>query len=185
MSSTSLNKKQQTKNKKQITKKQNILKELIATEIGSLHSNSNIHRILDGTWSLYELIDYVIDTTGTVDAFITSFSISEAAICTFQQMLEDGRLKSLRCLLDNSLRKTKTSLLFFLHNTGADLRLSLNHSKIILLHNDSWKISINASANMSRNRRIEALVLSSEVSTFNYYHFELLKLFQLSVPFLP
>ena len=161
------------------------MKELIATEIGSIHPNTNIHRILDGTWSLYELVDYVIDTTGPVDSFITSFSISEAAICTFHQMLEDGRIKSLRCLLDNSLRKTKTSLLFFLHNCGADLRLSLNHSKIILLYNNNWTISINASANMSRNRRIEAMVLSSEASTFNYYHAELSKLFQSSVPFLP
>jgi hypothetical protein len=161
------------------------MKEIIATEVGSIFQNQSIHRMLDGSWSLYELIDYIIDTTGPVNAFISSFSISEAAVCSFQQMLEDGRFKSLSCLLDSSLRKTKTSLLFFLHNTGAGLRLTLNHSKIILLHNETWYISINASANMSRNRRIEAMVLCSDPQVFYYYQTELIKHYDSSVPFLP
>jgi hypothetical protein len=161
------------------------MKELIAADIGPIQPNTTIHRILDGTWSLYELIDYLIDYTGPVDAFISSFSISESAICSFQQMLEDGRMQSLRCLLDSSLRKTKTPLLFFLQNCGAEVKLTLNHSKLILLHNNNYTIAINASANMSRNRRIEAMVLDTHFNTCIYYLKTLNQLFETAIPFLP
>ena len=161
------------------------MKELIATEIGPIQLNTTIHRILDGTWSLYELLDYILEDTGPVHAFISSFSISEAAICSFHQMFEDGRLLSLRCLLDNSLRKTKTPLLFFLQNIGAEVKLTLNHSKIILIHNHNSFVSINASANMSRNRRIEALVLDTHFNTMVYYLKQMNKLFDSATPFQP
>lgn len=161
------------------------MKELIATEIGPIQPNTTIHRILDGTWSLYELLDYLLEYTGPVDAFISSFSISEAAICSFQQMIEDGRLLSLRCLLDNSLRKTKTPLLFFLQNIGAEVKLTLNHSKIILLHNHNSSVAINASANMSRNRRIEAMVLDTHFNALVYYLKKMNKLFDSAIPFQP
>lgn len=161
------------------------MQEIIASEIGIIKPDCTIHRILDGSWSLYELIEYVIGTTGPVHVFASSFSISEAAICSFHQMLVDGRLLSLECLLDSSLRKTKTDLLFFLNNLGVGLKLTQNHSKIILLANDRWHVSINASANMSRNRRIEALVMDTNKPVYDFYYSSMSKLFSEAVPFLP
>ena len=159
--------------------------ELITSQLGEIREKSISHHITDGTYSLYNLLDYLLDFTGPAHIFFSSFSITEAAICHLQHLKETNSLLSIRCLLDSNLRKTKSPLLFFFNSFCDDLRLTLNHSKIILLHNERNFLTVIASANMSKNRRIESLIIDTNADTFSTYQSRLMDHFEISIPFSP
>ncbi len=154
------------------------MKELIEKEIGPIPQEGRVYYLTDGTWSLFELIDYCLDQVGPSDLFITSFSISEESIRHLLYLKETGKILSLTGLFDPSLRKTKTPLLYFASEVFDKMRFAPNHSKIILFANKTRGLSIIASANLGRNRRIETGVIDTDKKTFWFYENRLKAIFE-------
>lgn len=154
------------------------MNELIHKEIGDIPLTGRIYFLTDGTWSLFELIDYCLDQVGPSDVFITSFSISEESIRHLLYLKESGKILSLSGLFDPSLRKTKTPLLYFASEVFDRMRFAANHSKIILFANKNRSLSIIASANLGRNRRIETGIIDTDKQTFWFYENRLNAIFE-------
>ena len=141
----------------------------IEKDIGVVYKEETIHFISEGRWSNYELLMYLLNKTGPAKVFISSYSICEAAIRTFQKGIASGMFTELTCLFDTSIKKNKIDLLFFISNIVKNIYMAPNHSKIILLENKDWNIVVNGSANLNNNIRYEAGVICTEKATYALY----------------
>ena len=145
------------------------MKEIIKKEIGEIPVNGRQYYMADGTWSLFELIDYILDYIPPSDVTLTSFSLSEDSIRHLDYLKETGKILSLKGLFDPSLRKTKTPLLFFALEVFDLIRLVANHSKIVLFNNPKTPVVLIASANLGRNKRMETGVIETDKTVFGFY----------------
>ncbi len=145
------------------------MKELIKEEIGALPLNGHQYFVADGTWSLFELIDYILDIIPPSHVKLTSFSLSEDSIRHLLHLKETGKILSLKGLFDPSLRKTKTPLLYFALEVFDKICLAANHSKIVLFDNPEKPIILVSSANLGRNRRMETGVIETDIKVFRFF----------------
>lgn len=156
-------------------------KDIISADIGEIRSNSDIHFVCQGKWSLFELLSYILDITGPCKAVITSFSISEEAIRALYREMENKRLESLTLVLDYTCRKNKLDLLFFANNVVSILHTTPIHAKIILLENENWKLIVMGSANLNVNPRWECGSIFTQPKTFKFFKLKLDSIIQNSI----
>jgi phosphatidylserine/phosphatidylglycerophosphate/cardiolipin synthase-like enzyme len=140
-----------------------------------LQPDACIHYINSGQWSLHELLAWCLKKTGPAAVIVSSFSLSEAAIRSFVNLIDDGLITSLKCLFDLSTKKNKFDLLMFAHNVSGRIYLNSNHSKIMIIQNENNHVVINSSANLTVNRRYESGVIITDpllakgyIDTINY-----------------
>lgn len=129
----------------------------------------------EGLWSMHDLMLYLLEITGPAKVWLSTFSISEAAIRAILMAIEKGMISEIHCLFDHTIKKHKLSLLYFAWNVMGDITITANHSKIILIENEKWKISVIGSANMTPNPRKEAGVIFSTRETLEHYKLHLVK----------
>lgn len=144
--------------------------DVIKKEIGPLPKNGSTYFFSDGTWSTYELIEYILDTIPPSDVILTSFSISEDSLRHLLYLKESGKIKTLTGLFDPSIRKTKTPLLYFADEIFDKIRLGANHTKITLFYNKTRPVMLSGSANLGRNRRLETGVIDTDPKVFDFFH---------------
>lgn len=145
------------------------MKELIQSEIGDIKKYQTTHYFTDGSWSLFELIEHCLDYVPPSYLYISSYSISEEAVRSFHQLQQEGKIKGITAMVDSSLRKTKTHVLYFAMEVFDAIKVTPNHSKLIIFENPDFPLMINASANLSRNRRIETGIIISDEIIQGYY----------------
>ena len=145
------------------------MKEVIEKEIPHLPVDGRVYFFTDGTWSLFELIDYILDHIPPSHVTLSSFSMSEDSIRHLLYLKESGRILSLQGLFDPSARKTKTPLLYFAKEVFDSIGLLQNHAKIILFENGKRNLCVLGSANLGRNRRLEAGVIEADPKVFTFF----------------
>lgn len=123
----------------------------------------------EGHWSMHDLMLYLLEITGPARVWLSTFSISEAAIRAFSVAMEKGMITQIHCLFDYTIQKNKLGLLFFAYNTVSDITITANHSKLILIENDTWKITVVGSANFTPNPRKEAGAIFTTPETFDNF----------------
>jgi len=144
-------------------------------DIGTIQQHMIKPFFSEGLWSMHDLLLFLLETTGPAKIWLSTFSISEAAIRALFMAGEKGMIQEIHCLFDHTIRKHKLSLLFFAHNVVSDISITSNHSKLILIESPEWKISVVGSANMTPNPRKEAGVIFTTHSTFDFYKSHLVK----------
>lgn len=142
-------------------------------DIGSIRHDQIKPFFSEGLWSMHDLLVYLLGITGPAEIWISTFSISEAAIRAIFDASERGMVYAVHCLFDHTIPKNKLSLLFFAHNVVTDIAISANHSKILLIENETWKVTVVSSANMTPNPRKEAGVLFTAPEVFDLYKYHL------------
>lgn len=135
--------------------------------LGSL-SKEISHWFNHGKFSIYDLIEYVLIITGPADIKVTSFSISEEAISRFNYFLKSGMVREGKFIFDHSTSKSKFDLLLYLSKTYSVTRTN-NHTKIILISNEQYHITISSSANLNQNRRHENGFAATDLVTFHLF----------------
>ncbi len=146
------------------------MKELIGKDIGKIPTDGDrSYFFSDGTWSMYELIDYILDHIPPSDVILTSFSLSEDSVRHLLHLKETGKIKSITALFDPSVRKTKTPLLYFADKVFDKIRLHANHTKIVLFENSINPLVLSGSANLGKNRRLETGVIDTDKTVFRFF----------------
>lgn len=148
-------------------------------DIGTITQDQIKPFFSEGLWSMHDLMMYLLEITGPAKVWISTFSISEAAIRAIHLGIEKGWITEIHCFFDQTIRKHKVGLLFFanniVNNVIGDISIGANHSKLVLIENDHWSISVVGSANMTPNPRKEAGVIFSDKSTLEFYKSHLVK----------
>lgn len=130
----------------------------------------------EGEFSMHELIEHVLHHYNEPALVrISSFSITENAVRTFLRLKEEKLICDLTLLLDTNVKRHKLSMLFFGANVANEIRLTKNHSKIVLLHYLNRLITIVSSANLNINDKIEAGIITNDSLTWDYFSGCLLK----------
>lgn len=131
-----------------------------------LEQNKTFPYFSDGEFSMHELFEHVLTQTGPAEIAISSFSIAEVAVRTFFRLAEIGIITNMKCLFDLGVKRHKLGLLFFSMNVVSSISLSKNHSKMILISNDQWCVSIISSANFNINDKKEVWIISADQDIF-------------------
>jgi hypothetical protein len=140
----------------------------IGTAFG-LDRKATVPYYSEAEFSMHELLEFLVEMTGPASILLTSFSITEAAIRTFHRLSDENRLKSIRCIFDNSVRMHRLGLLFFALNVTSEIALTKIHAKIIMIENENWKLTVISSANFNVNDKIEAGIITGCTDIFSFY----------------
>jgi len=123
----------------------------------------------DGEFSMHQLIEHLLEQTGPAKVVLSSFSITEVAIRTFQRLMESRTIQSMACLFDFTVRRHKLGLLFFASSVISRIAITKCHAKIVLIYNGKHYITVVSSANLNINDKIEAGVISADSKIFDFY----------------
>ena len=101
--------------------------------------------------------------------FLSTWTITEEPMRVLFQLIQEGYIEELNCLFDYRIEKRKAEAFQLAKVNAARVKLTKVHAKVAVLLSDQWGVSIIGSANLTKNPRIEAGVLSTcqEVAEFH------------------
>lgn len=130
---------------------------------------------------MHELIEHVLRHYNS-PAIVTmsSFSIAEEAVRSIINLRDDGLIHEISCVFDTSVKHHKLRMLFFGLHVVDHVYLTENHSKLVLFQFVDHVVVVVGSANLQRNSKIEAGIILSDQSLFNFYYNKLMHSIKIS-----
>ncbi len=117
---------------------------------------------MNNTLQLFDVIEFVLqEIGGNADVVVTTFSTSEEFLRKMYKFRERGLVKSAILVADLKAARKTVNLLHFMQSTFDNVYLSENHSKVVLIANDKWTVSICTSQNQTRGNRVEAGMITT------------------------
>jgi hypothetical protein len=143
-------------------------KKELENAISQIKKNHAISFATKGAWSAHHLLEYLVRQIGSCEVILASWAFSEQAAKTVQALKEQGLISKLTCYLDNRIAVNAPKAKSILERTGEIIFIT-SHSKMILLKNDQWSVSVVMSANFSANRRLETGIILTEENTHAFF----------------
>lgn len=119
-----------------------------------------------GDWQLYHLLQWILNQTGKSTVFISSYSVSEEFLRQINYMKKNELIGACALLIDSRAARKALRLSAFTNNIADEVYLGNNHSKILLVTNDNWKVTVVTSQNQTRGNRYEAGMISTDGETY-------------------
>lgn len=113
-----------------------------------------------------DIMQWILGQTGPADIVLTSFSISEEFLRRLFFLEKSGLVRSLDIVLDFKATHKTLVLWPFIAQTVRNCHLASNHSKLLLVGNDSWTVSAVMSQNLTRGNRFESGFLSTSPDVY-------------------
>lgn len=128
---------------------------------------SGCHQVyLNNKLQVADILRWILEQTGPADVRISSFSISDEFLHRLHFIREDGLLHSLKIVLDFKATHKTLKLWPFIRQDVEFCHLADNHSKVLLISNDSWTVTMVTSQNLTRGNRFEAGAIFTDPATF-------------------
>lgn len=143
--------------------------ELISFVLRPLAANQS-QAYLSNTLQVADVLKWILDQTGPAHVQMTSFSISEEFLRRIFFIEKEGLIRSLDIVLDFKATNKTLILWPFIAQTVENCYLASNHSKILLVYNDQWTVSVVMSQNLTRGNRFESGFVSTDKSVFDSLH---------------
>lgn len=117
-----------------------------------------------------DVLQWILGQTGPACVQMTSFSISEEFLRRIFFIEKANLIRSLDIVLDFKATNKTLILWPFIAQTVENCYLASNHSKILLVFNDKWTVSVVMSQNLTRGNRFESGFISTDKIVFNSLH---------------
>lgn len=117
-----------------------------------------------------DILQWILAQTGPAHVQITSFSISEEFLRRIFFIEREGLITSLDIVLDFKATNKTLILWPFIAQVVENCYLASNHSKLLLICNDRWKVSMVMSQNLTRGNRFEGGSISTDHFLFDSLH---------------
>jgi len=101
--------------------------------------------------------------------FISSYTVSEEFIRKLFSLSEKKLIAHLSMLIDSRNAQKTQHLSWFLSSVAHEVYLADNHSKIILISNQDFKVTVVTSQNQTRGNRYEAGIISQDPLIYAFY----------------
>ena len=124
-------------------------------------SDAPLQAYLDNRVQLFDIIEYILGQTGPAAVCISTFSTSEEFLRRIFKLRKKGMITSAVMLADLKASRKTVNLYRLIANVFDDVYLAENHSKVILIRNDKWCVSICTSQNQTRGNRTESGMIST------------------------
>ena len=143
--------------------------ELITSVLRPLADKPN-QAYLSNMLQVADVLQWILDQTGPAHVQMTSFSISEEFLRRIFFIEKAKLISSLDIVLDFKATNKTLILWPFIAQTVENCYLASNHSKILLVFNDKWSVSVVMSQNLTRGNRFESGFISTDKSVFDNLH---------------
>jgi hypothetical protein len=130
-------------------------------------SDAPVQAYLDNRIQLFDIIEKILLETGEADIYISTFSSSEEFLRRIYRLKESGMIRHAVMLADLKASRKTQRLYTFISNVFDEVYLSENHSKVILIQNKKWCVSICTSQNQTRGNRIESGIITIDKAIFD------------------
>lgn len=111
---------------------------------------------------IYNIIEWAVKFTGPVDMVNTTFSVAEEFLRAVFRMKRQGLINSAIEVADLKSAAKTLKINNLLRQVFDEVYLAENHSKVVLLSNNDWKVTIITSQNQTRGNRNEAGIISTD-----------------------
>jgi len=151
-------------------RRRSLTKETAAGAVGEITKGCEIFGLSKGQFSLIDLIEHCLDATGPADVIISTWSAAAADIEYANRLITDGRIRSLRFLVDFSFPSRKPEYCDLLRSVFGDdcVRMAQTHAKFVVIKNDDWTLALRTSMNLNHNRRLESFEVSDDPGMVEY-----------------
>lgn len=146
--------------------------------IGNITEGSVKYFVSNGSWSMYELLKYILRQTGPADIDAFTWNLSMPAVAVLIDLRKQGMIKKFRMLCHSAMARYTAEAVSVMQNNCDRLVLFANHAKGFLLKNEKWTVSVISSANFSNNPQIEAGVISTDPEIYKMHKMWLNPLFE-------
>lgn len=143
--------------------------ELITSVLRPLVDKPN-QAYLSNMLQVADVLQWILDQTGPAHVQMTSFSISEEFLRRIFFIEKAKLISSLDIVLDFKATNKTLILWPFIAQTVENCYLASNHSKILLVFNDKWAVSVVMSQNLTRGNRFESGFISTDKTVFDSLH---------------
>lgn len=140
--------------------------------VGAITTGCEIYGLSNGTFSLSDLILYLLETTGPADLTISTWTAANADITHANKLLTSGVIRSLRFVVDFSFPSRQPAYCTALREAFGDaaIRVTKTHAKFVLIRNDHWNLAVRTSMNLNANKRLENFEISDDTELCDYLH---------------
>jgi len=137
--------------------------------IGNISHGCEIFGLSKGQFSLFDILETVLDQTGPANVVIATWTAAGAETQRAKEFIENGNIKSLRWIVDRSFQSRQPEYCQILTDTFGDcVRTLRTHAKFLLIYNDEWNFVIRTSMNFNSNPRMEDFEISEDSDFLTY-----------------
>lgn len=115
------------------------------------------------------LLGWLLKQTGPADVWVSTFSTSEAFLSGFYNLRQKGLVQSAYLLADFKAAHKTVLLSDLMRKCFNSVALAMNHSKLLLICNDTYRIAVVTSQNQTYGDRIEATLIANSPAIFDGY----------------
>ena len=112
------------------------------------------------------LLGWILEQTGPADVYVSTFSTSDAFLRGFYNLKKKDLVLKSVLLADLKASKKTYKLYKEMQQNFDAVYLSQNHSKVVLVQNDHWKVTVISSQNQTYGDRAECTVITSDQEVF-------------------
>jgi len=121
---------------------------------------------LDNRIQLFDVIEKILQETGPAKVYISTFSTSEEFLRRIYRLKKEGLILRSAMLADLKASRKTVILYSLISNTFDECYLAENHSKVILIENSRFRVSICTSQNQTRGNRTESGMISTDPAIY-------------------
>ena len=114
------------------------------------------------------LLGWILDQTGPAEVYVSTFSTSDAFLRGFYNLKKKGLVLKSVLLADLKASKKTYKLYKEMQQNFDAVYLAQNHSKVVLVQNDEWTVTVISSQNQTYGDRAECTI----ITTFQEIFFE-------------
>jgi hypothetical protein len=131
----------------------------------------SIHALTKGQFSLLDVLDAIVATTGPVEVNISTWTAARLDIHVLSEWLKVGRVHGVRWLVDMTLHRRDPLITQQIRDLFGknSMRVAMNHAKITLLTNDEWSVVVQSSMNLNMNPRFEQIQIAHDPELCQFY----------------
>ena len=130
--------------------------------IGIIEPGAALFAITRGQFSMIDAALACLDQSGPADISIWTWTIAKYEIECMERLRLDNRVKSATLIIDGGARNKNAGLIRQWKSTFGEssVRYVVNHSKIVTIKSDKFKLLLRGSMNLNFNPRFEQFDLT-------------------------
>lgn len=107
------------------------------------------------------LLGWILDQTGPADIYVSTFSTSDAFLRGFYNLKKKGLVLKSVLMADLKASKKTYKLYKEMQQNFDAVYLAQNHSKVVLVQNDKWTVTVISSQNQTYGDRAETTLITT------------------------
>lgn len=136
--------------------------ESASVALAGLQPGGEVFCMTFGQFSFIDALWALLRMTGPADVSISTWTAAGADTTRAEQFLRDGRIRSIRWLVDRSFETRQPAYCATLRELFGDevIRTTRSHAKFATIRNGEWDLAVRTSMNLNMNPRLETIEVS-------------------------